>query len=1040
MNAIQMTEELRENYVKYLMTTFDLSVMDQALAEALRQKLIAPGVLFQGPYLELNPPYETGSSLRDLVREGVLDERLCRIREDIAKPEERPLPPDRPLYLHQEQAVRRVVTANRNLVVASGTGSGKTESFLIPIINDLIRDNRPGVRAILIYPMNALVNDQLERLRRLLRGTRITFGRYTSELKTKEVDGRNASPEAPVNEVVSREKIRGDATKGLLPDPPQILITNYAMLEHLLIRPEDSPVFETSHLKFICLDEAHTYSGAQGIEVSMLLRRLKHRLGIDSKDLQCIATSATLTPDDREAAAGFASKLFGEKFEEDDVIFGSVDNRELDERELGEPVRGDVWRGISDGLIDRLRGGVAATRLDQGGTDEILAEFEKLGLISPTQAAEVRGAKEVPTLAALLWRLFRFSPEIARLRSRLRQGPLDLRQAAGVVFGTGEADEAGENDDWKAETVCRIVEIGAMARETETSTALFPARYHLFARSPQGAWICLNPECRRESGGDGERRGWSQIFLEKGESCPKCRHALYELIACRSCSQPFIKAFERDGRLFSEAQMSGEAAGGKTRFFTWSPLNDAIGGDDQDEDDEGSGDEDSAEVNRTSVCLKCRQFRDHCGCNRDRCAVDLYRVDSKRGPVERLTTCPRCQKRSGRGGREVATSITVNNSAPLAVLAENLYRSSPKKPGADAVGMSGEGRKLLAFTDSRQGAARFASYLQESSDDIFARHLIYQATLELNESGSQPDIEAVATKALELEHSYKPPQEYIGSSKIARLKDERVKSILAHFCTTLDTRYSLPAIGLVDCVVDIRQSEMPSEELASAFGLDQAALMVAMQVLLDRLRYKGSVTLPPGIRKDDPFFKPASIGNPCQRTKSVTEKKGWGYDIWIHPDDRNATRQTQFDYVRRLLAATGRDSGNAAVRHALGLFWDWATSKRILNNNLMPGNYLIDHRRLNFSTTSTWYQCHKCRRRSTRRLSELIAICPSKGCTGELRPIDTSVENQEDQDDNYYRSIFRRSPIAMRVEEHTAQLKPELGREHQDDFIRGKVN
>lgn len=266
----------------------------------------------------------------------------------------------------------------------------KTESFLIPIINDLIRDNRPGVRAILIYPMNALVNDQLERLRRLLRGTRITFGRYTSELKTKELDGRNASPEAPVNEVVSREKIRGDAKRGLLPDPPQILITNYAMLEYLLIRPEDSPVFETSHLKFICLDEAHTYSGAQGIEVSMLLRRLKHRLGIDPKDLQCIATSATLTPDDREAAAGFASKLFGEKFEEDDVIFGSVDNRELDERELGEPVRGDVWRGISDGLIDRLRSGVAATSLDQGVIDELLAEFETLGLISAMQAAEVQ--------------------------------------------------------------------------------------------------------------------------------------------------------------------------------------------------------------------------------------------------------------------------------------------------------------------------------------------------------------------------------------------------------------------------------------------------------------------------------------------------------------------------------------------------------------------------------------------------------------------------------------------------------------------------
>ena len=209
MNAIQMTEKLHEDYIRYLMTTFDMSFWDQGLTDELRRKLAAPGVLFRGPFLELNPPYQTGQSLRRLVAEGVLNERLCHLRKDIERAAERPLPPDRPLYLHQERAIRRIVTENRNVVVASGTGSGKTESFLIPILHDLLSDNRPGVRAILIYPMNALVNDQLDRLRKLLRGTTITFGRYTSELKENERDGRRMNPQAPGKEVVSREWIGG---------------------------------------------------------------------------------------------------------------------------------------------------------------------------------------------------------------------------------------------------------------------------------------------------------------------------------------------------------------------------------------------------------------------------------------------------------------------------------------------------------------------------------------------------------------------------------------------------------------------------------------------------------------------------------------------------------------------------------------------------------------------------------------------------------------------------------------------------------------
>ena len=142
-----------------------------------------------------------------------------------------------PLYSHQEEAIRKLVSDEHNVVVSSGTGSGKTECFLIPILNNLLKDPTPGVRALLIYPLNALVNDQLERLRTLLKGTDITFGRYTSELMYSHEQATRAHPDSPANEIISREQIRD---QGKI---PQILITNYAMLEYLLLRPEDSVLF-----------------------------------------------------------------------------------------------------------------------------------------------------------------------------------------------------------------------------------------------------------------------------------------------------------------------------------------------------------------------------------------------------------------------------------------------------------------------------------------------------------------------------------------------------------------------------------------------------------------------------------------------------------------------------------------------------------------------------------------------------------------------------------------------------------------------------
>jgi ATP-dependent helicase YprA (DUF1998 family) len=365
-NAIEITETLRSNFIRYLLTTFNVERSDAILASAVRRNLESPGTLFRGPFLELNPPYSTGRSLRELADEGVVNKYICQLQDHINPPHERPLPPDRPLYLHQEKAIRNALGKQRNIVVASGTGSGKTECFLI---------------ALLIYPMNALVNDQLLRLRKLLAGTGITFGRYTSELEDKESRGKARNPEAPDNEVISRETIRGNSSRDIPPNPPQILITNYAMLEYLLLRPEDSPIFDTSRLRFLCLDEAHTYTGAQGIEVSMLLRRLKQRLGKRRGEIQCIATSATLTEDDRRAAARFASSLFGEDFFEEDVIFGTPLDLTTISAATDPAPSVTAWLQISEGVRERLRQAFGSEKQQNPELiEEAAQEFLKCGL------------------------------------------------------------------------------------------------------------------------------------------------------------------------------------------------------------------------------------------------------------------------------------------------------------------------------------------------------------------------------------------------------------------------------------------------------------------------------------------------------------------------------------------------------------------------------------------------------------------------------------------------------------------------------------
>ena len=354
-NPIEAARRVEESYREYIAATIHFA--DADLQKQLESILSKRSYLAKGPILEAAPPYRKDKTVAELVDEGV----LCKSMMGLGNGDVELFDPYRPLYVHQVRAIRKAV-AGRNYAVVTGTGSGKTECFLLPIFNDILREFEEGggpsagVRAMILYPMNALANDQLKRLRMLLKGTDITFGRYTGD--TEETESRalqkwkeeNPGQTKLPNEIISREEIRKN--------PPNILLTHYSRLEYLLQRPEDAPLFSGVfgvNWRHIAIDEAHVYSGALGTEIAYLLRRLKARIESETgkmPELHCYATSATIgTEEDMPKVAQFAQGLFGEPFcsecDDLDVVTSEKDQPQdaLDETPWGAlPL--DAWTDL----------------------------------------------------------------------------------------------------------------------------------------------------------------------------------------------------------------------------------------------------------------------------------------------------------------------------------------------------------------------------------------------------------------------------------------------------------------------------------------------------------------------------------------------------------------------------------------------------------------------------------------------------------------------------------------------------------------------
>jgi DEAD/DEAH box helicase domain-containing protein len=365
--------QLRETLLDYLKTTF--SFCDEEFERAFFEFLAGPDGILKGPYLDLRLPFAQAANTKHAL--------------EIA-------PPFTP-FEHQRRAFDRLHSRNGHqpqpTLVVTGTGSGKTECFLYPILDHCYRTrNEPGVKAIILYPMNALASDQARRLAGILWNDKRLKDTVTAGLY---VGGSGSHGVADAEHLVDDRKV-------LRQFPPDILLTNYKMLDFLLQRPDDRGLWGKNgplSLQYLVLDELHTYDGAQGSDVACLIRRLRARLRIPAGGLCCVGTSATIGGGDPTVGSDplveFAQKVFAEPNFSDSSIVPEA--RQRLEQVLGPPDFSKT-REVTAADIEQLR---PENYRDTSDYLQRQASFW-LGLESVDPVAIARCLKDNPLLSRLL--------------------------------------------------------------------------------------------------------------------------------------------------------------------------------------------------------------------------------------------------------------------------------------------------------------------------------------------------------------------------------------------------------------------------------------------------------------------------------------------------------------------------------------------------------------------------------------------------------------------------------------------------------------
>ncbi len=795
----QTIREIRESLREYIEATYHIG--NPRLVQQRAALLAEEGVIHQAPYIESTPRYEVTEKFSELG----LPQAATELFDFMARgnPTGSALIYDPP-FEHQARALQQVLSRSRSLVITTGTGSGKTEAFLLPLLGKLAIEARdypesfasPAVRAILLYPMNALVNDQLGRLRLMLGNDRVAqkfiewarrparFARYTSRtlypgvrttkrdqqrlkaigdfyvrLLERAVSGTGDEQEKAQRLVENLRKRgkwpakpdlrnwfghsgsrwqnqQGDFVRAVtlpgdpelltrhevLDQPPDILITNYSMLEYMLMRPLERPVFDATRAwlsaypesRFLLVvDEAHLYRGAAGAEVGLLIRRLRARLGIPPDRLQVICTSASFN--DREYAREFAAQLTGKSATDFDSLAGRLVIR--------QPARAGTGQDI-DALV-------------RVNLDEFYpAKDERQMLAAVESFLEFRRCPFKGSVAATLFEALQDYPPANLLVNQTMSAATRLDELAQSIFkGGNAADSEG--------ALTTLIALCSAAKRDPNEPPLLPCRIHSFFRGLAGLWACTDPACSSNQGGGNGPIG--RLYPQPRDTCDDCGARVFELFTCRHCGSAYARAYTDNvlepGYLWAEPGRAFQSVSGQVAELQ--PIDLCLEDPIRDQVEPATLDLETGRINPQVLGSRYRVVF----LKRDRNVPAGPGADQSRSDISGdFRPCAVCGQTAAFAQSSVQDHQTKGDEPFQALISRQLQVQPPgHQPASDFAPL--RGRKVLAFSDSRQTAARLAPNLQKYSTRDVLRPLMLVGWRKL-------EAVELISQVLSLEHLY----------------------------------------------------------------------------------------------------------------------------------------------------------------------------------------------------------------------------------------------------------------------------------------------
>lgn len=959
----ESSKRIVDFYRRYLLTTF--STNQEVYNKQLKELLEKDKAIADGPYISMSDPYKKGMSLKELADEGIVSKEILKIKN---------FHPDRKLYLHQEEAVRKA-NNGENLIVTTGTGSGKTESFLIPVINQLLKEKEngtldAGVRTLIIYPMNALVNDQIRRLRELLSDMdgdkKITFGRFTGETKEtykdakkqyEEIEDIDVSPLCE-NELISREQMRNT--------PPNILITNYAMLEYMLLRPGDNIIFSeinSSKWQYIVFDEAHSYTGAKGIEVASLIKRVKAML--NRYDIKFILTSATLGDEKSDnEILNFGNSLCTAEFTKKSIVRSYT--REIKPDHEVVELKFDLYRDLAESI-----------RKNQ--TDDAIKNIIQKHSVSFDNSL---------SLQDILFDLILHDQFYYRVRKILYRQIKTVNQVAKEL-----SMSADDFTDF----------IAVASNAMRNNERLFEAKYHMFIRGMEGVFVTLNPS--------------NKLFINRMENYREDPYdeetelKVFEVSFCNNCNALFITGEEQDGVLVQKSKHSDDY---KPEVFLLS----------------GDLDTDDEDDNVYMLCAKCGAIKRKTSVNGLQCGHDEKyhnRVIKIKKSGEELHNCPCCHSKNGK--RSILRPYFLGTEAATAVIATALYNELPseihyiteekttnpflgniinKKETVEKLT-----KQFLAFSDNRQTAAFFATYLESTYRDSLVKRIMHQI-LEENYSKLEEgmSLKGFAAKLIE---KFEKNGVFEGLSE-----DEIEKKAWIYLMKEISNfkaKNSLLRKGnlIFEMEFDIPEIQgFTKEEITDLFKTLIRSMMSDAAVATDI-----SFT-----RADDEEFSASGFAmGYADVTAGYSYIRGWS------PEETKTNKRLK--YLKKLL---GDDETQA--RELLSAIWEYLVHENYVVSVPMGKRnaYKLNADKIVAKCVKQLYRCSECKSVYPYNIK---GVCDKPGCSGKLEIFDVEKELVDDHYHNLYTTL---NPVPMSVHEHTAQLSSATAYEYQKLFKDKKIN